>query len=488
MINRLTVLPGLLLLLLLSGHVTASDQSGKKTENESPITFTANDGQSTEAFEGYFSVPENRNSPDSRKLKIHYVRFPALTDNPGAPIVYLAGGPGGSGIATSKWRRYGLFQSLRQYGDVIALDQRGTGKSEDVPVCESSQIMHTHKRWDEQSMAALYRQAFSECMNFWQEQGADITGYTTVQNALDIDALRAHLGAEKVTLWGISYGSHLALASLNLFPEKIDKVIIASAEGLDQTVKLPARTDDYFTRLQQVIDQQPGLKAQFPDIIATMHRVHAQLSAEPIRIKVPVKQGEPMDFLFQPVHLQILASMTIADPGSYVGMLLGLYHSLDKGDTRMLQGVLSRNLLNNEPIKMRIMPTAMDIASGISAARLKQVKEQAKQSLLGGILNFPMPHLAGVYKPLDLGDSFRQDPVGDVPVLLLTGTLDGRTYPAGQAEAVAGLTNLTQVMVVNAGHNLYTSSPEVLTAMKYFLAQGKTKTRQIELPLPDFDL
>jgi pimeloyl-ACP methyl ester carboxylesterase len=485
LINRLTALLSLLLLVLPpTGEATTTAMA----ENESPITFTADNGQSTGAFEGYFRVPENRNKADSRELNIHYVRFPALTDNPGAPIVYLAGGPGGSGIATAKWRRYGLFQAMRQYGDVIALDQRGTGKSEDVPVCESSQIMHTHKHWDEQSMAALYRQAFSECLQFWQQQGADIEGYTTVQNALDINALRDHLGADKVTLWGISYGSHLALASLKLFPEKIDKVIIASAEGLDQTVKLPARTDKYFGDLQKVIDQQPQLKARFPDIIATMRRVQAQLAAEPVRVQVPVEEGEPMDFLFQPVHLQILASMVIADPGSYVGMLLGLYHSLEQGDTRMLQGVLSRNLLNNDPIKMRIMPTAMDIASGISARRLKQVKEQAKQSLLGGMLNFPMPHLVNVYKPLDLGEGFRQDPVSDVPTLLLTGTLDGRTYPQGQAEAVARLTNLTQVMVINAGHNLYTSSPEVLTAIKDFLARGKTRTRQIELPLPDFDL
>ena len=42
-----------------------------------------------------------------------------------------------------------------------------------------------------------------------------------------------------MTLWGISYGSHLALAALNEIPSEIDRIVIASAEGLDQTVKLP---------------------------------------------------------------------------------------------------------------------------------------------------------------------------------------------------------------------------------------------------------
>lgn len=38
--------------------------------------------------------------------------------------------------------------------------------------------------------------------------------------------------------------------------DHIDKMVLASAEGLNQTVKLPARTDDYFKRLQQVINEQ----------------------------------------------------------------------------------------------------------------------------------------------------------------------------------------------------------------------------------------
>jgi len=474
----------------LKKHVQPTSPEPKKlsqaTANEVAITFTADNGKSTDAYAGSFQVPENRNNADSRQLTIHYVRFPALSTKPAAPIVYLAGGPGGSGITTAKGRRFELFMALRQHADVIALDQRGTGLSDQVAACQSTQVMDPTASWNEQKLAALHQQALAECTAFWRAEGADIHGYTTVQNAKDINDLRKHLAAEKISLWGISYGSHLALASIKLFEPQIDKVILASAEGLDQTVKLPQHTDAYFVKLQRVIDLQPALKARYPDVVAMMQRVLQQLDSAPVAVKLGPANGTQSDFLFQKLHLQMLSSMLIADPGRSVSLLVELYRSLDQGETDVLQFALQQGFFSNKPIRMRIMPTAMDIASGISDGRLQQFKQQSASSLLGGVLNFPMPHLLGQLPTLDLGDNFRLSLSSDVPTLLLSGTLDGRTYLAEQVEAVVGLTQLSHVVVEHAGHNLLMASPEVETAMLQFLAEGKTNIKHIVLPLPDF--
>ena len=94
-------------------------------------------------------------------------------------------------------------------------------------------------------------------MRFWEREGVDYRGYTTWESAADVDAVRRALGVEKVNLLGISYGTHLALAIRKRYPDRVDRLVLASAEGLDQTVKLPARTDAYFERLQAVIDADP---------------------------------------------------------------------------------------------------------------------------------------------------------------------------------------------------------------------------------------
>ncbi len=76
--------------------------------------------------------------------------------------------------------------------------------------------------------------------------------------------------------------------------------------------------------------------------------------------------------------------------------------------------------------------------------------------------------------------------MSDVPTLLLTGTLDGRTYPQAQKEAVTGLSNVTAVTVVHAGHNLFMSSPKVTETIQQFMRGEAVASDEIVLPLPNF--
>ncbi|WP_138510393.1 alpha/beta fold hydrolase [Maricaulis alexandrii] len=452
---------------------------------ETPIQFTAQSGDSVAAFQGHLDVPENRADPDSRMIRVSYVRFPATTDTPGHPIVYLAGGPGGSGSATARAHRFELFMQMRQHGDVIAFDQRGTGDSTELPACTSSVVIADTQPATDDEIASAYRAAVEECGAFWQGEGVDLTGYTTSDSVADLSDLRAHLGAEQIDLWGISYGSHLALAALDEIPDEIGRVVIASAEGLDQTVKLPARTDAYIARLQAAVDSQPAARAAYPDIAGLMRRVHARLEANPMPLEIPQADGSMAPFLLQRHHLQEYAAGLISDP-NWARIMLALYASLDAGEPGLAIGLLQRFHTPGEPITLRAMPTAMDLASGIGDARLATVEAQARDSLLGAYLNFPMPQIRGAWDGFDLGDAFRTPPTGDTPVLLLTGTLDGRTYPEGQAEAVAGLSQATQVLVHNAGHNLFMSSPEVHDVIHTFMRAEPVMVHDITVDLPDF--
>ena len=73
-----------------------------------------------------------------------------------------------------------------------------------------------------------------------------------------------------------------------------------------------------------------------------------------------------------------------------------------------------------------------------------------------------------------------------MPLKEPSGTLDGRTYQESQLEAVAGLDNLQTITVVNAGHNLFMTSPEVTAAIERFMRGEPVKSPQITIPLPDF--
>ncbi|WOI54454.1 alpha/beta hydrolase [Parvularcula sp. LCG005] len=452
---------------------------------ETEIQFEAQSGETVAAFAGSFTVPENRLAADSRELTLSYIRFPATGDTSGPPIIYLAGGPGGSGIGTARARRFPLFQAMREFGDVIALDQRGTGQSADVPPCTSSVHVPEDRGVSDSELIRLYQQALKECVDEWSRQSVDVLGYTTVQNAADLNSLREHLGAEKMVLWGTSYGSHLALAALKDFEPVIDRVVISSAEGLDQTVKRPSETDAYFDRLQVAVNTDAAAAAVLPDIKAMIRSVHANLDEAPATVTLPAKDGGTTSVVLDRRTIQQIASAMIADPENAV-QLLWMYKAVEAGSYEPFQRVMSYFYSPGEPISFQLMSTMMDVASGISEDRLALVTGEARDALLGDALNFPMPQLNRTVDGLDLGDEFRKGPVSDVPTLLLTGTLDGRTYPDGQAEAVAGLSHVTQIMVVNAGHNLFVSSPDVTARIQAFMRRETVSTDPIVISLPDF--
>ncbi|MBT8472579.1 MAG: alpha/beta hydrolase [Marinicaulis sp.] len=475
-------------MLLSAGLLTGCVNSEEwRPAVEEAFTFEANSGDKADALRGELYVPENRANPDSRQIKLNYVKFPETGDNPGAPIVYLAGGPGGSGEWTAKGRRFPLFMAMREFGDVIAYDQRGTGGSDDTPQCVSETVIPDDADIPRDEMIAMLKDSVDYCETFWREQAIDPAGYTTLESARDLDELRAHLGVEKITLWGISYGTHLALAAAKEMGPRIEKMVMTGGEGLDQTVKLPARTDAYFNRLTAAVSSaNPQAAPMIGDFPGLMRMVQAQLAEQPVMLGLPQEDGTRADFLLTKDVMQRLSSAMIADPHSGV-QLMQFYGAIAAQQYAPVEQAIARFVTPGEPQKWRVMSLAMDIASGISEERLALVNEQAKTGLIGDYLNFPMPHLRGAMG-LDLGEDFRASPQSDIPTLLLSGTLDGRTYPESQQEAFSGFSNLSTVIVENAGHNLFMVSPDVSDVILRFMRGENVNGETITINAPTFTL
>lgn len=484
--NKLTTV--LRMIVFIATISTGGSVHATIASNEQPFVFETWSKHKIEALRGVFMVPENRKVRDSRMIPIRYVRLPATGDTNDAPIVYLAGGPGGSGIQAINYR-YQMFMYMRRYGDVIALDQRGTGASNVIPECRSHQIISTARATSDQKYATAHRAALKGCLAFWKHRGVDLAGYNTVQNARDLDALRQHLGADEIILWGTSYGSHLALAALKEMEAGIARVVLSSVEGLDQTIKQPARTDAYLGRLQQAIDSQPKAKAAYPDIKALMHRVHAKLDRKPVLLKRKTGDGATFNYLLQRRNMQVIASSLISDPDD-AARLLGIYGVIDRGSEPSFAGIPARKLpeslfASDKPILFDGMPIAMDLASGMTADHRSIVTHQARTAILGTYLNYTL-QFDGVAPELDLGDDFRAAPVSDVPVLVLSGTLDGRTYVEGQREAVSGLRNATIITIRNAGHNLFDDpTKEMLDSIDRFMRGKAMRDATISVDLPN---
>jgi pimeloyl-ACP methyl ester carboxylesterase len=121
----LFILFALVFTLMIDSTRPVSAQTNNLTI--SPYTFENSKKEKVEAELGRLTVPENRSKKNGKTIEVAFVRFKSTSANPGPPIVYLAGGPGGSGIQSAQYGRFELFMSMRKFGDVIAYEQRGTG-------------------------------------------------------------------------------------------------------------------------------------------------------------------------------------------------------------------------------------------------------------------------------------------------------------------------------------------------------------------------
>ena len=146
---------------------------------------------------GFLTVPEKhaiKGQPASeRTIQIAVVKLAARSANKKAdPVVYLHGGPGGTGISDDMTKQ---FSSLTKDRDVYVVDQRGVGLSKPTLKCPK------YRGKPEQLTA---------CKNTLSASGIDLSAYTSLQNAWDFIELRKALKIGQWNIYGESYGTRLA--------------------------------------------------------------------------------------------------------------------------------------------------------------------------------------------------------------------------------------------------------------------------------------
>jgi pimeloyl-ACP methyl ester carboxylesterase len=465
------------LTLLLIADVGAQPKAGDiKFE---PYTFENSRREKVEAERGTLYVPENRANPKSRLLELAFVRFKSTSSNPGSPIVYLAGGPGGSGIGAARGSRFPLFMALREVADVIAFDQRGTGDSKPSIICPGTFELDQGAVPSYELFLNIARRRSRECMDLLKREGADLAGYTTNDSADDLEALRVALGAKKISLWGISYGTHLSLATIKRHEKSIDRAILAGIEGLDATHKLPSDVQQHLVDIATHVKADPELGKKIPDFLGLMRSVFDSLDKAPVTVEVTdPRTKQPTKVVINKFVMQFLTAATMGTgdltryPRFYLAASQGDYSEV----AAFWLGFSRQNLGS-------AMAFVMDCASGGTKARMRRIERETSGSMLGNYGNIIFPDVCDAWGVADLGDGFRKPKASSVPVLFISGTLDGRT-PVSNAEMEKKyFRNSHHLVLEGAWHSdpLFLSSPKIKDVMIEFMKGGVPSVTSIKL-------
>lgn len=445
-----------------------------------PYTFQPTSGEPVQAEMGHLKVPENRYRRNSRLIELSFVRFKNTSTNAGPPIVYLAGGPGSSGIAAARGPRFPLFMAMREVGDVIVLDQRGTGISEPNMACTEPLDFPIEKPPTRAAVAELIRQRSAQCAARLKNQGVDLTGYNTNESADDLEDLRRALCAPKISLWAISYGTHLALTTLKRHESSISRAILAGIEGPEHTVKLPSNIQKHLEHIDRLVKNDPELSKTIPSFVGLVREVLDRVERDPPVVETtdPVSKQRIKVTLTKFV-LQFLTSTLF---GSAENALPRLYYQASKGDFSQAAARWA-GFIGPRPSIGSAMSFMMDCYSGVPPARAKQIASEAKSTLLGDIMDFPIPDVCGAWTG-SIGPSFWAPVRTKVPTLFISGTFDVRTPTTNAEEVRKGFANSEHLIIEGAVHSdpLFLSSPKIKDVMLEFMSGKNVSTHLITLP------
>jgi pimeloyl-ACP methyl ester carboxylesterase len=193
---------------------------------------------------GTVTVPLDRTGNVPGTIDLNVEVLPASGTARGVMFL-IAGGPG-QGSAGSFDLSPGFNRDLMQFMfpgyTLVAFDNRGTGKSGLIN-CPGLQRTITGSVDVEARLAA-------ECAT---TIGPQRVFYSTRDHADDTDAVRAALGVDKIGLYGVSYGTKLALAYALGYPSHVERLVLDSV--------VPAALPDPFER--NVLQQMPDTLRNF---------------------------------------------------------------------------------------------------------------------------------------------------------------------------------------------------------------------------------
>ncbi|MGW6541457.1 alpha/beta hydrolase [Streptomyces massasporeus] len=183
-------------------------------------------------------VPMDYSDPGSRTIRIAVSRIPSENpDKRRGALLLIPGGPGGDSLATPSEKARDLPRSVREAYDLIGFAPRGNAPSTPVSCgFDRSDLARTKLLpWPGAGGSVAENMATARRMSDACARDGDelLRHISTKNNARDIDRIRAALGERKLSAWGVSYGTYVGAAYLEMFPRRTDRIVLDSNDHPD---------------------------------------------------------------------------------------------------------------------------------------------------------------------------------------------------------------------------------------------------------------
>lgn len=410
--------------------------------------------QSLQAQCGSLEVPENHAAPDGRKIRLAIAWIPAKGEAEPDPMFMLAGGPGQSALESFP----GIAPAFAEMGKrrhVILVDQRGTGASNKL-ICKDSEGKSAVL--DEGAESIQDAQAFASRCAAQLGKTADPRFYSTSDAIQDLDAVRAALGAERINLMGISYGSRVAQQYAKRYPPRtrtltIDGIVPNSLVlGNMHAKNLERSLDLQFARCAQ----DKSCRTNVGNPRERLNALMTKLQTDPPLVRYrDATTGESKEEVMRPTDVGMLARMFAYSPAAASVLPLQLREATEgryeplMALSKLLSGTLGEQIMHGMQLSVICAEDAGELKSDPADAG----------SLIGvGIIEV-LKAQCDVWPHGTRPAGFREPLRGAVPVLILSGEFDPVTPPRygdavlyGLADPEAAVPKDAKPVLQNARH------------------------------------
>ncbi len=432
----------------------------------SPCPFDIPPG--TDPTCGRLTVPEDRDEPTGRLIELAVAIFPARSEEKYPPVLYLEGGPGGDALDTLSFSYHARFGFLGEERTVIVFDQRGVGHSTPSLACPDLLDL-TYDLLDEELPSeehlALGLEVVNRCREGWLAEGVDLSRYNSAESAADVADLRMALGHEEWDLYGVSYGTRLALTVMRDHPQGIRSVILDATypPEVDGVAMILPGADRSFSELFKACASDAKCSSIYGDLESLLFSTVKRLDADPAEIWV-------VDFRTLEGYPALLDGEVLLDliyQGLYSDLLIPLLPQVvadaSQGEYFKAQALLSLILFNQAYFSVgqflsvqchEEVPFSDQALVSARAAEFPRLAALVAGALVQSEAAFEFCLEWGA----DAADPIENQPVeSNTPTLILAGRFDPITPPGFGQRAARNLGNSWYVEFPTLGHGVASS-------------------------------
>ena len=232
---------------------------------------------------GFVSVPLRHGEAASPRIRLAVVVIPALdVENRRPDPLFLAqGGPGGSTIGSFAQVLLddpGKRPTLNR--DLVLWDQRGTYFSQPRLRCREGNALPPDA--DEKAQ----RDAFRRCGARLAREAGDLSAFNSLENARDVEDVRAALGYETYNFYGVSYGTELGQFLMRERPPGLRSVVLDAVVplGFSLVTGVPAVRQQVMPRFAQSCAASPACNEAYPDLANRYQALLERLDKDPMPV------------------------------------------------------------------------------------------------------------------------------------------------------------------------------------------------------------